>query len=528
MRTESTIIFCTEPVTWILYNKFVTLAEAKDARGHGCYQFAFPMAFQLLDKFDHAKCANCLFFFSDGKPSDASLPHSHPFHDKQFQSSLETLLLNKSAIYKDRLTFTAFGFGKNKYDFEIMRSLVAMAKLGGANASFGNSFDNDEALRLLLTSTVTSLTATRTQLSRLTLGQHVDSREKTNAKKSEFTAISNAWEIYDPTDYDIQRRVFDYLEDENGKYRPQWVDAPFEHQSAVGITVSKEYFGEGAERIVFKMSEIDVDRKLIGRPLVAKESLYQHKRQDIKHLRSFHKGFAKTQRRAALIADKFNSKLDSLGVSKAIPRIHFLSCSLYSCISKESGKSICYLAEEQLDPKQYIKWNDNSGHIDGVAHINEVNYEAEESTNQTSFAPSGSRLDAVAEGDESEDESEDIVDANQETVAGQFSVSLNLASERILALQDRVLESDVPQAFTHWTHRNRQRTEMVCDLQGELKMSTFGPVFQLTDPCIHSFENKYGKTDHGRIGMDKFYSTHQCNPVCEILGIGNGSNFIKR
>lgn len=468
MRTESTIIFCTEPVTWILYNKFVTLAEAKDARGHGCYQFAFPMAFQLLDKFDHAKCANCLFFFSDGKPSDASLPHSHPFHDKQFQSSLETLLLNKSAIYKDRLTFTAFGFGKNKYDFEIMRSLVAMA------------------------------------------------------------AISNAWEIYDPTDYDIQRRVFDYLEDENGKYRPQWVDAPFEHQSAVGITVSKEYFGEGAERIVFKMSEIDVDRKLIGRPLVAKESLYQHKRQDIKHLRSFHKGFAKTQRRAALIADKFNSKLDSLGVSKAIPRIHFLSCSLYSCISKESGKSICYLAEEQLDPKQYIKWNDNSGHIDGVAHINEVNYEAEESTNQTSFAPSGSRLDAVAEGDESEDESEDIVDANQETVAGQFSVSLNLASERILALQDRVLESDVPQAFTHWTHRNRQRTEMVCDLQGELKMSTFGPVFQLTDPCIHSFENKYGKTDHGRIGMDKFYSTHQCNPVCEILGIGNGSNFIKR
>ncbi len=49
---------------------------------------------------------------------------------------------------------------------------------------------------------------------------------------------------------------------------------PFLNSKAVGITVKKGYFGEGAERIVHELSEIDNENNLVGLPLVAKSSKY--------------------------------------------------------------------------------------------------------------------------------------------------------------------------------------------------------------------------------------------------------------
>ena len=46
------------------------------------------------------------------------------------------------------------------------------------------------------------------------------------------------------------------------------------HKDATGIAVKKEYFGEGAERIVYEMYEVDKFGQPVGEPLVAKESLY--------------------------------------------------------------------------------------------------------------------------------------------------------------------------------------------------------------------------------------------------------------
>ena len=83
-------------------------------------------------------------------------------------------------------------------------------------------------------------------------------------------------------------------------------------------------------------------------------------------------------------------------------------------------------------------------------------------------------------------------------------------------------ESDIPQAFSHFTHRYTKRKKMVCDLQGVLNKSASPPVFELTDPVIHyastrGRKNVYGRTDRGKKGMNEFFCTHQCNDLCRLL-----------
>ena len=83
-----------------------------------------------------------------------------------------------------------------------------------------------------------------------------------------------------------------------------------------------------------------------------------------------------------------------------------------------------------------------------------------------------------------------------------------------------VKDSDVPQAFSHFTYRASKRKLLVCDLQGVL--NTAENLFELTDPVIHYRSRKgrkhvYGRTDHGRKGVDKFFCTHHCNALCRML-----------
>merc|ERR1719220_805855 len=113
-------------------------------------------------------------------------------------------------------------------------------------------------------------------------------------------------------------------------------------------------------------------------------------------------------------------------------------------------------------------------------------------------------MGVIAEGD-SEDE-----DGDQDAL---------LPSEEVQELERKVLECDIPQAFTHFSHRYSKRDYLICDLQGVMDMSAAEPCFELTDPAIHSVQRSYGKTDHGDIGMREFFRTHQCNAVCALLRI---------
>jgi len=84
-------------------------------------------------------------------------------------------------------------------------------------------------------------------------------------------------------------------------------------------------------------------------------------------------------------------------------------------------------------------------------------------------------------------------------------------------LKEKIISDDIPQAFSHWTYQYSQRTELICDLQG-----VFNQVkFQLTDPAIHTTEETdyFGPTNLGKKGINSFYKTHKCNPLCKYLGL---------
>ena len=85
-----------------------------------------------------------------------------------------------------------------------------------------------------------------------------------------------------------------------------------------------------------------------------------------------------------------------------------------------------------------------------------------------------------------------------------------------------ILDEEVPQAFTHFSYTWSNREKMVCDLQGVLNKTT--RVFEFTDPAIHYASKSgrrhvYGRTDKGKDGMREFFKTHNCNKLCEALGI---------
>ena len=173
------------------------------------------------------------------------------------------------------------------------------------------------------------------------------------------------WEFFVPTTaVNINRVDLIYYEESNGYFKGKWETIPFaEKHSAVGFAVGKKYFGEGVERVVYKMTEVNARKEAVGPALVAKESLYQHKKLDAYYLERWHKIFIKTQRKASTLAGKFNAKLDRLGVS----------CSIYN--AKVSGKCVSYLAKKQLDPNKYFMYNNNTGGVDGNAQQNAKAFE---------------------------------------------------------------------------------------------------------------------------------------------------------
>ena len=73
-------------------------------------------------------------------------------------------------------------------------------------------------------------------------------------------------------------------------------------------------------------------------------------------------------------------------------------------------------------------------------------------------------------------------------------------------------------AFSHFTWTESNCELVVCDIQGVREWDRY----RLTDPAIHSTSRLYGATDHGQKGIDSFFSTHECNGLCEDLPIPSG------
>ena len=260
--------------------------------------------------------------------------------------------------------------------------------------------------------------------------------------------------------------------------------------------------------------------KFVGPKLVAKESSRLGNGGEDR-LR-FHTTFAKTQLKAKRLAATFNRKVrERLGIlglptSRAWD-VSFVACSVYEF--KEAGEVLrAVLAEKQLEPaSRYTKWNGNAGQVYGAFGSAEA---AEPASVQLVHAPPAEgMMEAIAEDGEEEEDASSVESINEGGASRLQGVSRSFAPRA----------ECYPQAFSHFSYRHTRRKMLVCDLQGILSHSPGSKdragVFELTDPVIHyrstrGLSHVCGKTDFGKEGVDKFFKTHQCNEVCQLLGIG--------
>lgn len=484
MRSESKILIDCQPYNLLLFNTLVDLLRSSRASSHGNYLPSLALADELLNR-SQGSTALLLLFMSDGRPSDSSCGHGGS------ESDITAYIASLGSRFGRRLTFAMVGLGNfNVSDFLTLKRMADAAKQFSCHAVFQKPQWTAESLGICISSLASSVTATKLELTCLASSVQREVRHvprEPMRTPDELVYSAQTWHKY-PLGYrkvhgdgsiqtsrvkwSIDTKSWQYIEPCSGQ--------------AVALAMRKNFFGEGAERLVRKFREVNSHGDFVGPLLVAKESRFL---QDLENedLRKFHRTFCETQTRAQQFADKFNAKLETLpGVDNRTPRISFLECSVYMVNDQRAGR-LGLLVEKMLDVSEYKKWNSNCGFV----------ADRPETAERKNVIEDPTQLQMMLY---DEDGADDSPSSTQNIVKAQ----------------------DVPQAFSHFTYRFSDRKLLVCDLQGVLNVARTPPEFELTDPVIHhknsiAGQARYGRTDKGLKGFHDFFKTHECSDLCRML-----------
>ena len=82
------------------------------------------------------------------------------------------------------------------------------------------------------------------------------------------------------------------------------------------------------------------------------------------------------------------------------------------------------------------------------------------------------------------------------------------------------------QAFSHFTYEYSMGTMIITDIQGIVNEDGG---LSITDPAIHSmfYKGKFGLTNHGKVGIMRFFSTHNCNEICKKLKLADPKKILE-
>ncbi|KAL7562585.1 hypothetical protein ACA910_014181 [Epithemia clementina (nom. ined.)] len=194
MRDTAQVVLECEPMNYVLYNKLVDLREWTNQRpgGHGNYAPALEKAELLLNKNSVGSCAVALFFFSDGRPSDAN------------KHELPAKMGALASRFGRRLIVTCVGMANHQTeDFTILQQMANEAMAYGAIATFHKPSMNADSLSQIISSQVTSsLTSTKTELTNLSTGKSLTVRtdlvrERHNAPDD--VAPTDDWRLFNDT-----------------------------------------------------------------------------------------------------------------------------------------------------------------------------------------------------------------------------------------------------------------------------------------------------------------------------------------
>ena len=128
MRETANVLIDQEPMTWLLFNKFVDLANDEfRGRGHGNYLPAIETARGVLRNTVRTNGNNValfLLFLSDGKPSDhVKLRIAANDQAAHICKSMKNLCASVRSVAKN-FTFGAFGFANDiGNEFDVMKQM---------------------------------------------------------------------------------------------------------------------------------------------------------------------------------------------------------------------------------------------------------------------------------------------------------------------------------------------------------------------------------------------------------------------
>jgi hypothetical protein len=530
-------VFVREPISNVLFNKILGLRTLLKPRSHGHY---FPAILELesilISDLSHSNCGLMVLFLSDGKPSDHF--HVSPvLAQRKIIDAAESL----GHRYGSRLTFEAIGFGSSS-DFAIMQQIVTALKDCGTEASFQHVDQRSAALSAAFSSVVSSLSATKLRTSKT-------GEEKRALRPGTIEVLSaaqrNSKELN--SDWIVRNGVYDDV----SKCTPLWHEATgmFDCWSFCklphGVAIRKTFFAQGAERRTLLFRELDESGQMTGQQLVAKESLFADGADEgEKELVQIYT--CKLLVKAQGVAKVFNQRIESLVTRNLIAAsdvasMNYLQCFPYVWCDAD-GFDHGVMVEKQLEGI-FTKWNGNNGfvkHSSGVQELelllNEVIEKKKHLEMQHSTPLTHTQLDAVMEEDEDdgdESDGDEIEFADVQQAIERLAQSNNDSVQKKL----KVNVLDYPQAFSHFSYILSRRKILVCDIQGVLHPRTDSTphVFELTDPVIHHclsssshHYRRYGLTDHGTKGMNKFFITHECNNLCRLLGLPRDSNAVRK
>ncbi len=441
-----------QPFDWILYNRIVDLLRGHHPCGEGKYLPAIDKAQHLLSYNRSGKCALQLIFLTDGAPSD--------FNGDQEVSKYESCnyIASLACRFGSRLTVGGFCVGKGQ--FSVVEEMVKTAEEYNCTGFLMKASLRVEDVSSAFCQMSTLITDTKTTMTDFKTNSQRTFRDLVREPKSAikvYVEAEKSWKIY-TQDAFVERTLFDREE-----YKWIFQSKTFENECAVGIAVRDYIFGEGRERAVRRVREVNSRGQFVGFPLVGKETLFQEdlNPQDV---RAFHKNFCKLQQLAKKYAALFNRKLMSVpGIDRSkVPTIQFLDCWVM-LFDKGDDERGAILVEKMLDHDKYTKWNTNGGYV-------------RTGTTQSFSAQNG-----------------------------DYHFSLE----------------DIPQAYSHFTYTASGRRFLVCDLQGVLDTKQQPPVFDFTDPAIHYKKRTdridFGRTDLGENGIEQFFQTHVCSDLCRMV-----------
>lgn len=363
MKEDADVPLILEPIDWVLYNNLVDMREWTELRpsGPGNYMPALEAAERLLSYNPNSSCSLSLMFFSDGRPSDKG-----PFSERMGKIA---------AKYGRRLTVCCIGMAESTTeDFSTLQDMVTEADAYGAISSFNKPSMHADSLSNIITSMVTTLTGSKTEMTDVKTGKSKTVRTDVRRERRgtpDDEALTSQWIAYrNSDDQHYVRRVwswsykandFLYLRDPRCIFcyktvvphssEARSIECPNCHACnickecysaghlskhykqkecyrwlldvRIGTLINKEItsfavamknpiFDEGAERMVHKFRFLDDNDTFIGPKMVAKQSRFVELEGSYEDRMNYHREFLRTQALASRFADYFNAEIDAL------------------------------------------------------------------------------------------------------------------------------------------------------------------------------------------------------------------------